>query len=158
MVPRRLICFKFASYSELGAIATDDRDGNISNRVTITVRNQNGNVVSAINTQNLGTYTLTYNVSDNAGNTASAIRSVNIVRDSVPPVLTLRGNNPLSLTVNDTYAEPGATAIDNVDGNISANIRIRGQVNASQVGTYILIYQITDRGGNYRATNTYGQC
>ena len=52
-----------------GVIATDDRDGDITSRVTV-----EGNV----DTSKAGNYTLVYKVSDNAGNMAEASRVVTI--------------------------------------------------------------------------------
>ena len=50
-------------------------------------------------------------------------RSV-IVRDTTPPVISLLGSNPISVEVNTIYSEsePGATAIDSYNGDISDNI------------------------------------
>ena len=44
----------------------------------------------------------------------------------------------ITLSVGDTYTEAGATANDNVDGNITNNIVITGSVNTSSSGTYLL--------------------
>ena len=46
--------------------------------------------------------------------------------DNTAPVITLLGANPLQLTVGDVYSDPGATAIDNVDGVITASIDVGG--------------------------------
>ncbi|MCB0469258.1 MAG: DUF5011 domain-containing protein, partial [Flavobacteriaceae bacterium] len=46
------------------------------------------------------------------------------------------------------YTELGATAVDNVDGDISANIVIGGSVNTSVVGTYQVTYNVSDTAGN----------
>ncbi len=68
--------------------------------------------------------------------------------DTIPPVITLLGANPINLYVGNTYIEPGATAIDDVDGDISGKIQISGTVNTSDTGDYTLNYSVSDDAGN----------
>src|SRR3989304_2362890 len=42
--------------------------------------------------------------------------------DITPPVITILGSNPIDHTINTSYTDAGATALDNVDGDITANI------------------------------------
>ena len=66
---------------------------------------------------------MTYNVSDAAGNAATqVIRTVNITPDVTIPVITLLGESEVSLELGSTYTDAGATAVDNIDGDITANI------------------------------------
>ena len=44
------------------------------------------------------------------------------VTDTTAPVITLVGDAVVDLSVGDTYSESGATASDNYDGDISADI------------------------------------
>ncbi len=77
--------------------------------------------------------------------------TVNIVSgaaDATAPVITLNGASTINLTVGDSFTDPGATATDNVDGNISANIVVTGSVNTSVAGTYTLNYNVSDAAGN----------
>ena len=72
-----------------------------------------------------------------------------VATDNEPPVITLLGDNPLDLTVGTPYNEPGATATDNVDGDISANIIIDASaVNTAIAGTYQVTYNVSDAAGN----------
>ncbi|WP_179344692.1 immunoglobulin-like domain-containing protein [Winogradskyella ursingii] len=129
------------SYNEQGATANDNYDGNISSSIVI-----GGD---SVNTSNAGTYIVTYNVSDAAGNAANeVIRTVNVVADTTPPVITLIGSSTINLNTGDTYSEQGATATDNNDGNISASIVITGNVNTSVAGTYFRNYNVSDSAGN----------
>ncbi len=68
--------------------------------------------------------------------------------DTTPPVITLIGSATINLNVGDTYTEQGATATDNVDGDISANIVITGTVNTAVAGTYQVNYNVSDAAGN----------
>src|SRR5699024_2967688 len=56
--------------------------------------------------------------------------------DEVAPEITLNGDNPMELEVGETYQEPGATAEDDVDGDISDNIEISGEVDTEEPGEY----------------------
>ena len=71
-----------------------------------------------------------------------------IVVDTVPPVLSLIGLNPLELEVGSPFIDPGATALDDVNGDLTSEITVSGSVYTSQVGTYKLTYKVQDRSGN----------
>ena len=68
--------------------------------------------------------------------------------DLTAPVITLDGDNPMTLTVGTEYVEPGATAMDNVDGDLTVDIEITGTVNTDVAGTYTVTYTVTDAAGN----------
>jgi hypothetical protein len=69
--------------------------------------------------------------------------------DSTAPVITLSGENPDTVTKGSgAYVDAGATASDNIDGDISANIVVTGTVNTNSVGTYTLTYKVSDAWGN----------
>ena len=72
-----------------------------------------------------------------------------VTPDTVHPVITLLGENPLNLNVGDEYVEPGATALDDKDGDITNKIVIGGDtVDTSVPGTYTVTYNVSDRAGN----------
>src|SRR5690625_310753 len=95
----------------------------------------------------VGSYDITYSVTDHAGNETIVTRTVN-VNDKEQPVITLNGDNPLTLEIGTDYKEPGATAEDNVDGNITDKITITGEVDTNKPGTYYLYYNVSDDSGN----------
>jgi len=64
-----------------------------------------------------------------------------------PPVISLVGANPAQVTVGDSFIDPGATATDREDGNITNKIVVTGTVNTSVAGTYTRTYTVTDLGG-----------
>ena len=128
------------TYIEQGAIATDNIDGDITSSIVIT---------GSVNTSIVGTYLVNYNVSDAAGNTATQVtRTVNIIADTTVPVITLLGASTINLNIGGTYTEQGATATDNIDGDITANIVITGSVNTLISGTYLVNYNVSDAAGN----------
>jgi len=66
---------------------------------------------------------------------------------NTPPVITLIGLNPATVTVGQAYVDPGATAADLEDGNITANIIRTGTLNTNVVGTYTFTYNVSDSQG-----------
>lgn len=75
--------------------------------------------------------------------------------DVSPPVITLTGDTPQVVTAGDPYVELGATAIDNVDGDLSASIVIdTSAVNVQVPGTYSVAYNVSDSSGNAATTVT----
>ena len=69
--------------------------------------------------------------------------------DTEAPVITLNGAATVNLNVGETYTELGATATDNVDGDITGNVVIGGDtVNTNIAGSYIVTYNVSDAAGN----------
>ena len=132
-----------STYVDAGATALDNVDGNITSSIITS---------NPVNTSVFGTYTLTYDVHDAAGNYASQVtRTVNVV-DTTPPVITLRGSNPVTVQVGTTYVDAGANAIDNHDGNITSSIVTSNPVNTSILGNYTVTYDVQDSSGNVAST------
>lgn len=138
------------TYEEPGATAEDDVDGDVSDDIDISGSDD-------VDTSEPGEYDVTYTVSDEAGNKAEETRTVNVVEadnggdeDTEDPVITLNGDNPMELEVGDTYDEPGATAEDDVDGDISDDIEISGadDIDTSEPGDYEVTYTVSDEAGN----------
>jgi len=77
---------------------------------------------------------------------------VNLEKDTTKPVIVLLGENPLSIDVGTTYAESGATATDDIDGNITDKIVITSDLNTSNVGDYTITYDVNDSAGNAAKT------
>src|SRR6185295_4996553 len=73
---------------------------------------------------------------------------VMIIGDRTKPVITLLGANPDSVEIGHAYVDPGATAFDNVNGNITGSIVRTGTVNINVLGVYQLKYNVNDSSGN----------
>ncbi|MDA9215809.1 DUF5011 domain-containing protein, partial [Flavobacteriaceae bacterium] len=96
----------------------------------------------------VGVYSVTYNVSDTSGNVAAEVtRTVNVV-DTTVPVITLLGEDPVTIVVGDTYTDAGATATDTYDGDITSSIVTVSTVNTAIVGVYSVTYNVSDANGN----------
>ena len=68
--------------------------------------------------------------------------------DRTPPAITLLGNAIINLAAGAPYEDPGATATDDIDGDITNSITTSGIVNTTVVGTYHVTYTATDRATN----------
>ena len=79
-------------------------------------------------------------VNDGKGNFGSG--------DSTPPTLTLRGEPTVNITIDAPFTDPGVTAMDAVDGDLSSRVVTSGSVNNTVLGSYTLTYTVTDLSGN----------
>jgi subtilisin-like proprotein convertase family protein len=128
------------TYTDAGASASDSFDGNVTDSVVVT---------SNVDSQIADVYTITYNVSDAAGNAATPVVRTVTVSDTIAPAITLTGEVLVNVEQGTSYIEAGASAIDTVDGDVSANILIGGDtVDPNMGGTYIVTYNVSDEAGN----------
>lgn len=127
------------NYSDAGATASDDLDGDITGQIVVT---------NSVNIDALGNYTVTYEVSDLAGNAAAPVQRQVTVIDTTPPVITLVGDDPIVITVGDSFSDPGAMAFDTYDGDLSDDIIAASDVNATIVNDYLITYMVADSSGN----------
>lgn len=95
-----------------------------------------------------GMYTIT--ISAEGKTWAEATQNITITApDTIAPVITLIGATTQTIEKNDTYTELGATATDDVDGDISTNIvKDISDVDTSTVGIYEVTYNVADAAGN----------
>jgi len=66
--------------------------------------------------------------------------------DAFAPVITMSGNALVGVALNDSYADAGATATDNVDPSVT--VISSGTVDTSVAGTYTITYTANDAAGN----------
>lgn len=76
-----------------------------------------------------------------------------LIPDTTKPIITLNTDVNISINIGETYIEL-ATASDDRDGDITANIVITNEVNSSMAGVYILKYDLNDTAGNEADTLT----
>ena len=69
-------------------------------------------------------------------------------KDTEKPVITLKGNSEITLNQGDKYNDEGASATDNIDGDITSKIKVSGKVDITKSGTYTITYTVTDKAGN----------
>jgi uncharacterized repeat protein (TIGR01451 family) len=66
---------------------------------------------------------------------------------NTPPTITLIGANPITINAGEVFTDPGATAQDFEDGNITPNLVVVSNVNSNIPGTYTITYNVVDSGG-----------
>jgi M6 family metalloprotease-like protein len=135
------------AYADPGAAASDLVDGDLTNFVVIGGDTVDPNV--------LGPYAVTYDVSDSSGNAADqAVRAVNVA-DTTPPVITVLGDDPLHVEAGTSYADPGATAEDSFEGDLTASVVTGGDaVDPGVLGPYAVTYDVSDSSGNTAVRQT----
>lgn len=130
-----------SNYSDAGATVSDNVDSSLS----VTVGGD------AVNTAVAGTYTITYSAVDAAGNTAQTVTRTVIVSavDTTAPAITLNGDAEINIPLNQTYTDLGATAMDDIDGDISGQIVADlSALDTTTEGSYIATYNVSDNSGN----------
>ncbi|EUJ44757.1 immunoglobulin-like domain-containing protein [Listeria riparia] len=124
-----------------GVTASDDLDGDITSKIAVTSNN--------VDTSKVGTYSVSYSVTDAAGNVATKTITVTVKEapDTTKPVITASNK---TLTVGDSFdPKAGVTASDNKDGNITSKITVTSNnVDTSKAGTYSVTYSVSDAAGN----------
>lgn len=118
-------------YKEEGFIAVDNLDGNLTDKVR--------------RTEELGK--IIYTVMDSSGNPAYAEREIPYY-DPVPPEIILEGGTDITIPCGTIYTEPGFTATDNADGDITERVGVEGEVIWYQPGMYEVAYTVSDVYGN----------
>ncbi|MNO16457.1 Endoglucanase precursor [compost metagenome] len=147
-----------SEYTDAGATAYDDRDGDITDRIITTVSSE---VYSSteLNTAQADIYTFHYNVSDAAGNPAVEVTRRIVVSqdpDTMKPVITLNGETSVQLDNGASYTDAGATAADNRDGDITDRIvatitkdgKLIESLDTTVAGIYMYHYNVRDSAGN----------
>lgn len=71
-------------------------------------------ITGSVNTGAIGTYIITYSVTDSNLNTVNLTRVVDIV-DDIPPVIMLNGSGAVVINAGTVFVDPGATWTDNID-------------------------------------------
>ena len=118
-------------YIEEGYAAMDNYDGILTDKVR--------------KVEELGV--ITYTVMDSSGNPTVAQREIPYY-DPLAPELVLEGGENLAIPCGTIYSEPGYTATDNADGDLTEEVAIEGEVIWYQPGTYEVAYTVADTYGN----------
>lgn len=117
-----------------GVTASDKEDGDLTKAIKVT-----GNV----DLSKEGTYTLTYSVTDSAGQTTSAKRVITVANDL--PVISA---DDQTIEVGTSF-DPlvNVTASDVQDGDLTKDVKVTGNVDTTKLGTSQLTYSVSDHDG-----------
>jgi len=101
-------------------------------------------VIDEVNTDVVGTYTITYTVTDQSGNFTTIERTVNVVDSQAPTGFILAGLD--TLTIGSEWIDSGVKVFDNYSEDL--DIEVVGQVSAEEIGIFYIIYTVTDSSDN----------
>lgn len=102
-------------------------------------------ITNKVKTNKLGTYTITYKIT-HLKTTKIIKRKIKVV-DTTKPEITLQGNE-VTIYQNDTYNEPGYTATDNYDKDITSKVKVTNNIDNTKAGTYEVTYSVSDSSKN----------
>ena len=102
-------------------------------------------ITNKVNTNKLGTYTITYKIT-HLKTTKIIKRKIKVV-DTTKPEIILQGNE-VTIYQNDTYNEPGYTATDNYDKDITSKVKVTNNIDNKKTGTYEVTYSVSDSSKN----------
>ena len=131
---REITIYKGDIYIEPGYTARDSKGNDLTDKVVVN---------NMIDISTTGTYEIIYTL-----NNTEVKRIINVLeKPTGATIMYLKGSTTIYLKVGDTYQEPGYKVIDSVDGNLGDKVTVTGRVDTSKVGTYKLIYSVTNNSG-----------
>ncbi len=102
-------------------------------------------VNSSLNTSKLGEYTIRYTLKKYDKEIS---RNVKVV-DTSAPSIQLKQGSTMRVFENGTFTDPGYSAMDNYDGDVSQQVKVDvSDLNMKQQGKYEIIYTVNDSSGN----------
>ena len=127
-----------SEFSDPGYTATDNYDGDLTDKVSVT---------GAVDTSKPGDYEIKYSVADSSKNEGEVKRTVHVT-DTTAPQIKLSGDDFMSVKKGDKYSDPGYTATDNCDGDITESVKVSGdKVDKDKAGKYTVTYEVSDSSG-----------
>lgn len=122
------------SFIEPGYSGRDNKNNDLTDNIV--VDNQ-------VDSQTIGTYEIIYKLND-----TTKKRIVNVIEKGVGNIfIYLLGEDPIILNVGDTYTEPGYSATDSIDSNITDKVQVTDNIDTSKIGTYEVVYTVTNSSG-----------
>jgi len=89
---------------------------------------------------------------------SSVFNTSTTTTDTIPPTITILGNNPATIEVGASYADLGVSVTDNVDQNLGYTASLDGgpelsqgaglSLDTSTTTTHTILYKAVDQAGN----------
>lgn len=102
-------------------------------------------VTNKVNTSKIGIYNIIYSL-NYRGKIIKEKRKVKVV-DNTTPIIELKGDKVIELGQSKDYIEPGYSATDNYDGDITDKVKVTNNI-GSDIGSYEIIYTVEDSSKN----------
>jgi hypothetical protein len=128
-----------STWTDPGARANDACYGDLTAAITVS---------GSVNPAAPGNYPIIYNVTDGSGNSAPSVNRTVQVRDTVLPVITVRGSATDSYECGSTYQDPGATALDSCAGDLTSAIVATRNSDPGAPANFTITYSVADPSGN----------
>ncbi len=125
-----------SNYVEEGYLAYDNYDGDITDKIIVT-KSENS---------------ILYEVTDSSDNKSVVSRDI-IKTDIIKPIIKIKGDNIVTLKLNEKYIEAGFSVSDNCDILLKDDVKITSNVDTSKVGNYTITYSVMDVSGNVASVN-----
>ena len=103
-------------------------------------------ITNNVNTKKIGKYKVKY--SAKAFIFKKRLERTVIVKDKEKPKIELKGESTIYLNIGEKYKEPGFTAKDNVDGDITKKVKTTTNIDSNKIGKYKVTYKVTDSSKN----------
>ncbi|MDD2377541.1 MAG: DUF5011 domain-containing protein [Bacilli bacterium] len=103
-------------------------------------------VTNNIYNTKIGKYQVTFTYKSE-GREYKVVKDIEI-KDTKKPEIILTKGDSITIVLNSEYKEPGYTAMDNYDGDITNKVKIKGEVDTSKEDEYEISYIVTDSSGN----------
>ena len=120
----------FTGYTDPGYSATDNLDGDLTDKVEVTRLSDK----------------VVYTVSDSSGNEAEAVRE--LAFSIAAPAIVLIGGEEIELQAAMEFTDPGYRCVDNKENDYTDQVKVTGSVIPYKVGDYTLTYTVSNDLGD----------
>jgi PKD repeat protein len=140
-------------YVEVGTSYTDPLVSTSDNYYTPAELDPLVKKTGGLDLTRLGTYTITYQLTDPSGNVATPLTRIINVVDTAAPTVTMNGARSDTIEVYSTYKDAGVASVDNYYTTLTTTktgtyYSTFTDGRATRLGTYTIVYNVTDGSGN----------
>ena len=142
LVGNKEITIKFTEeYTDPGATSSY-KDDDLTDKIEVDTN---------LDLEHVGTYKYTYKIKYK--NQEKKIERIVKVIDEDYPSIELKGSSTITIAEGNQYNDLGAIASDNYDGDLTEKIVVdTSNVDMNTIGTYKVVYKVTDSSGNTSET------